>query len=50
MMYILGTVHMSLLHMIMTRRIILPVVPNMKGTAYTGTWYGFKNLTRNSYH
>jgi hypothetical protein len=39
----LGTVRMSLLHMIMIRRMTLPVVPNIKGTAYTGTWYCFKN-------
>jgi hypothetical protein len=35
--YILGTVRMSLLHMVMMRRITLPVVPNIKGTAYIGT-------------
>jgi len=38
-MYILGTVCMSLLNMIMIRRITLPVVANIKGNAYTGTWY-----------
>ena len=32
-MYILGTVRTSLLHTIMIRMTILPVVPNIKGTA-----------------
>jgi len=36
-MYILGTVRMSLLNMIMIRRMTLLIVPNINGTAYTGT-------------
>ena len=38
-MYILGTVRMSLLLMIMTRRMILPVLQNKKATPVIGTWY-----------
>jgi len=41
-MYKLGRVRMSLLHMIMMIRIILPVVPITKGNAYTGNWYCLK--------
>jgi len=38
-MYILETVRMSLLNSIMMRMMVLLVVPNIKGTAYTGTSY-----------
>ena len=46
--YILGTVRVSLLHMIRNRRMTLPVVPNIKGNTYTDTWYCIKtpHLTR----
>ena len=37
-MYILGTVRMSLLHMIMIRRMTLLIVPNIKGNANIGAW------------
>ena len=41
-MYILGTVRVSLLHVIMMKRMTLTVVPNIKVSAYIGTWYYFK--------
>jgi len=49
MMYILGTVRMSLLHMIMIRRMTLLTVPNINGTAYNGTWCCFKKRETNSF-
>ena len=42
MMYILGTVGMSLLNVIMMRRMTLLVVPNINRTAYTGVSTVFK--------
>ena len=49
--YILGTVRMSLLHVIIMIMMILPVVPNIKKTADTGNSYCLKELTNfiNSY-
>jgi len=49
-MYTLGTVRMSLLHMIMIRRTTLAVVPNIKENTYTGSWYCFKHSISYSYH
>jgi hypothetical protein len=43
-MNIFGTVRMSLLHVIMMRRMTLPVVPNIKGNAYIGAWYCAKKF------
>jgi hypothetical protein len=33
--------------MIMIRRMALLIVPNIKGTAYIGTWYCAENLGKN---
>jgi hypothetical protein len=44
-MYILGTVRMSLLNMIMIRRMMLLIVPNVKGNAFNGNWYCLKKLS-----
>jgi hypothetical protein len=37
-MYILDRLRMSLLHVIMIRWLTLPVVPNIKETAYAAAW------------
>jgi hypothetical protein len=39
MMYIFGTVRMSLLNMIMMRMVTMLVVPNINGIVNNSTWY-----------
>ena len=45
-MHILGTVRVSLLHMVMISRMTLPVVPNIKRIAHTGTWNCVQRLEK----